>query len=511
MTKALSLSLGLAARLLERSSDGMFAFDHDIRCIYWGPSMERLVGLKSDDVLGQALLEMFPFLTEVGEDQCFRRALAGEEVSTKTRPFYVPGTNRRGFFNGRYSPYRDETGRIVGGIALVRDVTAERRASELINESENRFRNMADVAPVLLWMSSVDGLCTFFNQTWLDFTGRTQEEEWGVGWAAGIHFEDLQRCMDTYTEAFNERRTFEMEYRLRRADGQYRWLLDRGTPRCLPDGSFAGFIGSCIDITDRRELEGELRRAVQARDEFLSIASHELKTPLTSLQLQIENLNRNIARRQQSQPTPAGTGPSPLDKIQSGGQAATEQVRRLAHLVDLLLDVSRINSGRLRFDYTDCDFGQIVHDAIDRWRPIASGVGADLVLSRWVSDGGSGLDLTGSWDRLRLEQILNNLVSNAVKYGPSKPIHVRISGDARSVRLEVADNGIGIKSEDTKRIFERFERAVSSRNYGGLGLGLWITHEIVSGLGGSIGVQSEPGKGSTFTVELPRRPPVKTR
>jgi PAS domain S-box-containing protein len=503
MTKPLAFSLSLAARLLERSSDGMFAFDHDFRCIYWGPSMERLVGLKSDDVLGQPLMELFPFLSEIGEDKCLARALTGEEVSTKGRAFFVPGTSRRGFFNGRYSPYRDETGAIIGGIALIRDVTAERKAAELINESEARFRSMADVAPVLLWMSSTDGLCTFFNQTWLNFTGRSQEEEWGVGWAAGIHFEDLQRCMDTYSDAFNERRTFEMEYRLRRSDGQYRWLLDRGTPRYLPDGSFAGFIGSCIDITDRRELEAELRHAVQARDEFLSIASHELKTPLTSLQLQIENLNRNIARRAQP-----GAAPSPAtDKIQNGGQAASEQVRRLAHLVDLLLDVSRINSGRLRFDYNDLDFGQIVHDIVDRWRPIANGVGADLVLSRSVADGGASLDLAGTWDRLRLEQILNNLISNAVKYGPGKPIRVRITADPTSVRLEVSDHGIGIKPEDTERIFERFERAVSSRNYGGLGLGLWITHEIVTGLGGAIGVTSEPGQGSTFTVELPRRPP----
>ena len=155
---------------------------------------------------------------------------------------------------------------------------------------------MADASPVLLWMSRTDGLCTFFNQTWLDFTGRSLEEEWGVGWAEGIHFEDFQRCMDTYVDAFNRREVFEMEYRLRRHDGEYRWILDRGTPRYLPDGTFAGYIGSCVDITERKQLEAELRKAVRVRDEFLSIASHELRTPLTSLKLRRRALYQVAAR-----------------------------------------------------------------------------------------------------------------------------------------------------------------------------------------------------------------------
>jgi len=157
-----------------------------------------------------------------------------------------------------------------------------------IRETESRFRIMADAAPVLLWMSRTDGLCTFFNQTWLNFTGRSQEEEWGIGWAEGIHFEDFQRCIDTYVDAFNRREVFEMEYRLRRHDGEFRWLLDRGTPRYTPDGTFAGYIGSCADITERKQLEVDLRKAVKVRDEFLSIASHELRTPLTSLKLRTE-------------------------------------------------------------------------------------------------------------------------------------------------------------------------------------------------------------------------------
>jgi PAS domain S-box-containing protein len=358
MSPTSNLTVSLAERLLARGSDGMMAFDHGFRCLYWNGLMERWTGLSAGDVLGQNLLELFPFLVEIGEDAFLRQAMAGDEVTTTNRRFWIPGTNRRGFFEGRYSPLRSAEGEITGGIGLIRDVTAQLRAAAALEETEARFRNMADVAPVLLWMSDTDGLCTFFNQTWLSFTGRTQEEEWGVGWAEGVYFEDFQRCIDTYVEAFNDRRQFEMEYRLRRRDGEYRWLLDRGSPRYHPDGAFAGYIGSCIDITERKELETELRRAVRARDEFLSVASHELKTPLTSLQLQIETLDRHLQRRPEEALREG--------RLQAGAKAALDQAHRLASLIEILLDVSRINSGRLRFDYCELDFQDVVRDAVER-------------------------------------------------------------------------------------------------------------------------------------------------
>jgi PAS domain S-box-containing protein len=495
--EASTLTLDLAERLLARSNEGMMAFDRRFRCVHWNALMERLTGLRASDVIGQDLLTLFPFLVEIGEDAYLRRALEGEEVATSHRLYWIPGTNRRGFFDGSYAPLRDRRGEITGGIGVIRDVTESIRAAEILGETENRFRNMADVAPVLLWMADPDGMCSFFNQTWLEFTGRSNDEEWGVGWAAGVHFEDFQRCMDTYVEAFNQRRQFEMEYRLRRHDGEFRWLLDRGTPRYTPDRSFAGYIGSCIDITERRALEGELRRAVRARDEFLSVASHELKTPLTSLQLQIEGLSRNLERRADTALRES--------RLLAGAKAVTQQARRLSDLIEVLLDVSRINSGRLRFDYTELDFGDVLRDAIDRWRPAAAQANSDINFE--LAAEAQAAELSGTWDRVRLEQILNNLLSNAVKYGPGKPIRIGLEGGPQQIRFSVADQGIGIPAIDQPRIFQRFERAVPSRNYGGLGLGLWITHEIVTALGGSINVESEPGRGSIFSVALPRHPP----
>ena len=501
VNQAGSLNLALAERLLARSSDGMVAFDRRFHCVFWNALMERLTGLKADDVIGQDLLALFPYLTETGENQLLQRAVNGEEVSSSNRLYWIPGTNRRGFFDGSYGPLRDQTGQITGGIGIIRDVTAQLRATELLQETEGRFRNMADVAPVLLWMSDPDGLCTFFNQTWLTFTGRTQEQEWGVGWAEGVHFEDFQRCMDTYVENFNQRRLFEMEYRLRRRDGEYRWLLDRGTPRYLPDGTFAGYIGSCIDITERRQLEVQLRQAVQARDEFLSVASHELKTPLTSLQLQIETLGRHLERRPQEALQEG--------RLQTGAKTVSDQARRLANLIEMLLDVSRINAGRLRFAYSDLDFMQVLRESVNRWQPLAAEVESELTLEGGgIGVGASGAlpdSLPGTCDRARLDQILNNLLSNAVKYGPGKPIRLLLQADDNLIRFAVSDGGIGIPESDQPRIFKRFERAVSSRNYAGLGLGLWITHELVIALGGKIGVTSQPAHGSIFSVELPRQ------
>ncbi len=469
--------------------EGLLVVDRSYRIVVWNAAMERASGLFSTDVLGKQVFSVFPFLVETGEDELLRDALEGRSASSKDRPFRFESTRRGGYCDAHYAPWRGKDGEILGCVAVIRDISEAKAASLQVRETELRFKSMADVAPVLLWMSGVDGLCTFFNQTWLDFTGRTMEEEWGAGWAEGVHFEDFQRCMDTYANAFTERSIFEMEYRLRRHDGAYRWILDRGRPRYLPDGTFAGFIGSCVDITELKELESELRRALRGRDEFLSIASHELRTPIAALRLHLESLCRTIEKTSDLRDDVR----SRLDRHAHG---SLEKTTHLTTMVNTLLDVSLLSDGRLRIERESFDFATVVRGVVERLGDAASA--ASCALRVTIEH-----DLVGRWDRVRVEQVVMNLLSNALKYGAGQPVDVIASRTSEGVRLVVKDHGIGIKPEDQPFVFDRFSRFVSARNHGGFGLGLWISREIVAAHGGRIELESNPGSGASFSVVLP--------
>jgi signal transduction histidine kinase len=225
------------------------------------------------------------------------------------------------------------------------------------------------------------------------------------------------------------------------------------------------------------------KQAVELRDEFLSIASHELRTPLTSLRLQFELLQQSLTDLE-------------LNRLKRNLEIADQQVSRLSELVNELLDVSRIRAGRLILQRESVNLSALVSKVIDRYRSEVMKVGSSLAFHS------SGV-VIGNWDPVRIEQVVENLLSNAIKYGLGKPIKVSVSCRENWAILTVKDFGIGIERENQSRIFSRFERAVSSKKYSGLGLGLYIVRQIVESHQGDIRVESTPSRGSTFTIELP--------
>ncbi len=246
---------------------------------------------------------------------------------------------------------------------------------------------------------------------------------------------------------------------------------------------------------ENARLYGEAQAAVAVRDEFLSIASHELRTPLTALRLALENMRR-VSTREAIERLPTQY----VERVLS---TAERQGQRLEKLVAALLDVSRIHMGRLELDVEDVELGATVREALGAIEDEAAQSGSQIQVR--------GEPVHGYWDRLRISQVVTNLLSNAVKYGGGKPVEVEFGSRGDHAVLTVRDHGIGIDPADQPQIFERFERAVSSRNYGGLGLGLYIVKRIVEAHGGTIRVESKTGEGAAFLVELPHRPVVAVR
>lgn len=245
-------------------------------------------------------------------------------------------------------------------------------------------------------------------------------------------------------------------------------------------------IAAVRDVTERKAIERrahlyrKAREELRERDEFLSIASHELRTPVGALQLRLQLMQRASG---------GDANVAVLDRL----------TRRITLLVDALLDVSRMRIGTLKLDTTDVDLADIVKQAVDLLQDEFTRSGSHIVLEPVAS-------VIGRWDHMRLEQVVTNLLVNAIKFGEGKPITVSVVGDDEQGHVTVTDEGIGILPEDHERIFNRFERTAEAHQYGGLGLGLYISRHIVEAHGGRIHVRSTPGAGSTFTIDLPRRP-----
>ena len=486
----------LATAILEASLDGIIAFNKKSELIFWSRGAEELTALGSDEVIGQKLASIFPIMEETEEVQM---ALQGLAPPAKEIFFQIPKNSVSGFCQISFAPLRNKEGKITGGIGILRDITKSRNIQETLTETEERFKTMANSAPVLLWMAGTDGNCNFFNQYWLDFTGKTFEEEWGVGWAEGVYFEDFQKCIDTYVRSFNKRESFEMEYRLMNSKGEYRWILDRGTPRFTAGKKFAGYIGSCIDITDRKRNESELvtarEKALEAsrmKSDFLTNMSHEIRTPLFGV-IGVTDLLRKTRLTAEQQSLTA--------TLEDSGQS-------LLSLVNEILDFAKIESGKQEMHPMVFSVYSLVKEIVSLLEPRARSKGLELSLKVEL-----GRLQYFRGDSGKIRQILMNLLGNAIKFTQKGNIRVKVSlvdQDSKStkrvkVKFEVRDTGVGIPEEDLRKIFEPFVQLDGSltRAHGGTGLGLAICKQLLDLLGGKISVRSSPNKGSKFWFSVP--------
>lgn len=362
--------------------------------------------------------------------------------------------------------------------------------------SATEYRLLVENSPVMIWRAGIDAKCDYFNEPWLEFTGRTLEQELGDGWAEGVHPEDLERCVKHYLDHFQRRAAFEMEYRLRRHDNEYRWIFDRGVPYTDDTGAFAGFIGSCVDVDERRRAQDarrshDLEQLALARDFekwILAIVSHDIRDPLGSIQLSAHVI-------QMMPDAPAA--------VKSQAQVIGRGVKRIEHIVRDLLDLSREREGSgMSVERQPADLRALCQQIVDE----LAGLARDReILFDCEADG------RGAWDPTRVLQAISNLASNAVQHGePGSPVRVRLTGDPQSVAVEVHNQG-SIPEDLMPRIFEPFR---SGRHHGsrgdGLGLGLFIANAIARAHGGGLEVDSSGGR-TMFRLVLPRQAPEARR
>ncbi|HSQ03302.1 MAG TPA: PAS domain S-box protein [Burkholderiales bacterium] len=387
---------------------------------------------------------------------------------------------------GYASPLYAADGSIRGSLATFIDITRRKRAENALRESEERFRLLADSAPVMIWVADNDGRHTYFNRTWLEFTGRSLAQEIETEPMSAVHVDDQAQVRAHYRSHFERREKFSMEYRMRRHDGVHRWVLNVGSPRHDANGEFVGYIGTCTDISNNKLYEQRLEQADRQKDEFIATLAHELRNPLAPIRNALHIL-----------------GSDAVDA--AGAQWAREvmerQVKQLVRLVDDLLDVARITRGHieLRRELTTVD--SIINDAVEASRPLMEEG------KHWLDVSIPGTPVSVNADHTRATEIIINLLNNAAKYTP-RGGHIWIDCEVRTdeVAISVSDNGIGIEAKSLPRIFQMFTQLDHSleRAQGGLGVGLALARKLAELHGGRLEAASAGrGCGSRFTLSLP--------
>ena len=442
-------------------------------------------GLKSvglgEEVIGRKLIEIFPNIKEQGFlDVLDSVRRTGKTIELKERSVVlnIDGQEKVIYLNIIYLPYyRDD--KIVGVLSVSSDVTEQVLARKNLAEAGEKFETMANSIPNLAWIADATGSIYWYNARWYEYTGTTLKEMTGWGWTSVHDPKKLEDVLKLWKASIESGVPFEMVFPIRGADEVLRPFLTRVVPIHNAEGNIIQWMGTNTDITKQVEAQ-------QMKDAFLSMASHELKTPITTIKAYSQIIEASLEK----------TGE---EKTLLMVRKMSGQVDKLTLLVNSLLDVTRIHKGQLVLNYKEYDFKELFQKVISDMQKICP-------THKIESNECTSIPMLG--DRDKIAQVLNNLISNAIKYSPnSKSIYLETTDEEDGVQLSVRDTGIGISEEQHSKVFQQFYRVLGSNHatFPGMGIGLYICSDIVKKHGGKIWLTSKVGEGSVFYIWLPHR------
>jgi len=448
--------------------------------------------------LGKAKLINESFINMVADDEkekignIFQKINETAETQTVEVKIKKRGNNYFHSMAMIKSFYSAELKSKLCSIALV-DITFQKMKEEVIRNSEARFENMANTAPVMIWIADVEGLFSFVNKVWLDYSGKSLGDNLGMNWLKDVFPDDQEKLIEKYQYALKIRKPFTIEFRLKGGDGNYEWMMINGTPRFSNDNIFLGFIGSCTSIKAQKEYEeklnninAELLEINASKDKFFSIISHDLRSPLSGLMGILDILSTSYDTLSED------------EKLEIINEAANTS-RGTYTLVQNLLEWSRIQTGKMSIEPEEIRLLPLIHNLEKLYSQNLKNKKIIFVIN--VHPG------TAAFADLKMtETVLRNLISNAIKFTRTGgTIAVMAESRDGSVIIKIVDNGVGI---DEKRLDNLFKMDVGYSTKGtekesGTGLGLIICKDFVERQKGKIWVESKKDKGTTFYISLP--------
>lgn len=487
-------------RILESITDGFFAVDAEWRFTYVNREAERLLQRSRSELLGRSLWREFPAATGTAFRQQYERARA-EGRTVAFEEYYAPlgiWVEVRAFPSA------------AGLSVYFHDVTARRQAQVELQESEERYRVLADMIPQHIWVTGPDGHHNYFSRSWYEFTGTTPGQSVGEGWMAWLHPDDRERTLSTWHHALATGEPYSIEYRFRGADGRYRWFIGQAAPLRNSAGAIVQWFGTLTDISERKQHEAErerllanereareeaerrraqLERVTESRARLMRGFSHDLRSPLAAAEMNAALLE-------------AGRAWGLLnDRQVEGVRRIRRGLRTSVRLIDDLLELARAEAGQIELRPADVDVRELALEVADDFHAQGAAAGVDFAV-----DIPAGLRARA--DSMRMRQVLANLVSNAIKYAPHgrATLHARLA-DGDRVAVSVVDTGPGIPEEKLELVFEEYTRLTPGTQEGS-GIGLAISRRMARLMGGDLTLESETGRGSVFTLWLPAAAPA---